>query len=390
MNLQLKKKIAFIISRKNYLKFLASFIYENLDQNDVYIFCDQRTSKDNFKWRDLPDIEIFKRFNNVKVISFINNDNLNDSLLLNKIEEVYSLQPMNYFNLKKKNKNLKWIICQHGIDLFYYLDDLDKCDEIYFYTEYFLEKFKSLILDKKEKYKNVKLYCVGNKQLGLVEHISKNEVLEKYDLPNNREIIIFFPLGQPNLYLYKNFFSKFFLKIFYIIPDTQSILYKLIFKFQFLVSFFFTNELSVLRAISNYAKKKNKFFIVKSRSKRVFGKEIFKFIDRAIYDEEYYPSTILNLLKVSSESFSYYSTISSEVAAVGTCKHTSIFHNSFIFNDLNENFYNKYLEKDYFEMEPLMTLVERKKFLKLLSRDANYNYKDLEKVKKNYHKKYIG
>ena len=102
MGIKIKKKIGFIISRKNYLKFLGYFIYENLDKNDVYIFCDQRASKDNFKWRDLPDLELFKRFQNVKIISFANNEALKTAIVSNDIQEIFSLQPKNYFEFNEK------------------------------------------------------------------------------------------------------------------------------------------------------------------------------------------------------------------------------------------------------------------------------------------------
>lgn len=392
MGYELKKKVAFIITRKNYLKFLSGYIYDQLEENDVYLFNDQRTAKDNFKWRDLPDLEIFERFKGAKIISFINNQKLKKIIEVNSIDEVYSLQPMNYFDLDKKNKNYKWIICQHGIDLFYYMNDLNNCDQINFYSNYFIDKFRELTKDKPKKYSHIKLNRVGNKQLELVKSLDEKIICQKYDLPNNKDIVIFFPLGQPSLYLYSSVFSKIFLKLFYIIPDTKSFFYKPVLNFQFFLSFFFINEFRVLREISDYVKKNNKFLILKSRSKRVFGKETLKYVDRIIYDEEYYPSTILNLLKISTESFSYYSTLASEVVAVDKTRHISIYHSSSFFDDLDEKIYNKFLDKDYFELKPRMSLIDRKKFPQIIRNKTSQKFEsDIDiKNKEKYFEKYIG
>ncbi len=356
-----------------YLKFLSPIILEIKKKSNVnlFIYFNYSQSRDRGKWRDFPFLDSFN-FENKESVNkrlFFNNLDLEKSLFDEKIDIVYSLLPHNKFNIeKKKLPNTKWYLVQHGIDLFWDIEDIVYCDLIYLYSDYWKSKVQNLLEEKKVKFDYNKIRVTGNPQFNI--QINKSEVRKKYNIPKNKKILIFFPFSQPNAYPFENKFKSYFVKNFIIFPNTSNLLNSLKRQFYYLLGFFLTNEIQILTKIYEFCKKNDYFLIVKSRSKRVLNDDFKIISDLVLYDEQLYPSTIIELLSIAEQSIGFISTIPGE-ASFAECYNYSIF-NSF-FKKI-ENRYLKFFDIDYFDFNGVNEVIDVKSLFK------NLNKNQLKKV----------
>ena len=218
-----KIKIGFIIQRKMYFKFLGPIINILSKKNfEIYILFNYSQSRHFGKWRDFPFLDTFLLKKNKKRV-FFNNNELLRIIKEEKIKIIGSLLPYNKFEFdKKKLANIKWILFQHGMDLFWDIKDLMYSDYILLYSKYWKNLLLNFFKQRKIKYDPNKIILFGNPQFKMLEKIDVNEIKKKYNLPTNKKIVLFLPLSQPNAYFFNNKINSFFAKFFFIYPNIDT------------------------------------------------------------------------------------------------------------------------------------------------------------------------
>jgi hypothetical protein len=78
-----------------------------------------------------------------------------------------------------------------------------------------------------------------------------------------------------------------------------------------------TNDVDVMRAVRAFCDRQGAFLLVKSREKTPIPDYVRAAADMCVYDESYYPSTIIEALSVASLCISHYSLGVLEAAALG-------------------------------------------------------------------------
>jgi hypothetical protein len=380
-----KIKIGFIVQRKMYFKFLGPVINILLKKNfDIYILFNYSQSRNFGKWRDFPFLDTFFSKQNVKKRIFFKNDELLKIINEEKIKIIGSLLPYNKFNFdKKKIKNLKWVLFQHGMDLFWNVKELKYSDYIFLYSNYWRTLLINFFKEQKVQYNKNNLIVLGNPQFDMLEKLDEIEIKKKYNLPIKKKIILFLPLSQPNAYFFNNKLNSFFAKFFFIYPNLDSIFFWFRKKIYIYLSYFINNEISVLKNISKFCKKNGYYLIIKSRSKRVLGSEFEYYSDRVFYDEQLIPSTIMELMRISSNVFSYITTSSGE-AVFNKSYHYTIFDKTF---SKIQKIYLRCFDKDYFSFNGANEIISSNNLNNLLFKNK-LKITNIESRKK-YLKKYF-
>ena len=152
--------IAFIINRKMTLKFLKDIIDVSLEKNlNIYLLFDYVNSRHKGKWREYPSLDTFQKENEkISKITFFKYSEIEEISKKQKIDYIISIVSPSAFNIKKNNLTSKWVLLQNGIDMFHYSKDFDNIDYIFFYSEYWKNKYES------KNSNNQKLFCFGNHQ----------------------------------------------------------------------------------------------------------------------------------------------------------------------------------------------------------------------------------
>ena len=135
--------------------------------------------------------------------------------------------------------------------------------------------------------------------------------------------------------------------------------------------------------MKKFCKKNGYYLIIKSRSKRVLGSEFEYYSDRIFYDEQLIPSTILELMKISSNVVSYITTASGE-AVFNRSYHYTIFDKTF---SRIQSIYLRSFDEDYFNFNGVNEIVSSRQFNDLLLK-KRLKTTNIES-RKNYLKKYF-
>ena len=358
-----KIKIGFIIQRKMYFKFLGPIINILSKKNfEIYILFNYSQSRHFGKWRDFPFLDTFLLKKNKKRV-FFNNYELLRIIKEEKIKIIGSLLPYNKFEFdKKKLANIKWILFQHGMDLFWDIKDLMYSDYILLYSKYWKNLLLNFFKQRKIKYDPNKILLFGNPQFKMLEKIDVNEIKKKYNLPTNKKIVLFLPLSQPNAYFFNNKINSFFAKFFFIYPNIDTTFFWFRKRIYNIASYFIKNELFILKSIKNFCLKNGYYLIIKSRSKRLLGGEFEYYSDRVFYDEQLMPSTLLELMKVSNNIFSYITTASGEAVYSGSY-HYTIFEKTF---SKIQSIYLRSFDRNYFSFNGVNEIVTTRQFCEIL------------------------
>ena len=207
--------------------------------------------------------------------------------------------------------------------------------------EFFLNLIKEMPVKKHENNfkfftsKNTKLFAVGDLQVDSQMSIFNKAIIrKKYNIPKDKNIFLYLPFpfnpsrNQKCSYAWQAVFSGYycdllsyykrrFSKLPYIILIIYSIFMKTKFLFKILsdllsIKWFFRqlNEIRVLKSIKKFCELNDLFLVVKSRHKSPLIKNLNKYVDLVIADDEikYFPSVFQELLSISKINSGYFST----------------------------------------------------------------------------------
>lgn len=366
-------KIAFIINKKMTLKFVKDIINVCLKKNfNIYLLFDYTINRHQGKWREFPSLDVFQFENeNIFKVAIFKHIEIEEISKKENFDYIISLISPSGFKIEKKNLSCKWVLLQNGIDTFHYEDDFKNTDYIFFYSEFWKNKYSN-------ENNNQNLSCYGNPQFDNQISFSRKKILKKYNL-EDKKIYLYLPFGPINLYNFSSSFTKFKALYFFNWPDVDDKFYTLKKKIYKFASKFYFNEINILKKIHSYCKSKNIHLVVKSRSKRLIDENYVSYSDLILYDEELLKPTIHEILHISDIVFTPPSTVIGEAIYF---KNKTIVLNNNLFSYNNSNYFNSF-SKDYFFWDNLSKGIDTNDFKNKNIEDI-INFKFSENDRKNY------
>lgn len=327
-------RIAFLIERNVYFRIFGPAINEAIKRgHQVFCFHNYSQSRAGSKGYQFPDINQTPKFQNGPVVSlkFQTDQDIIEKVLENNIQTVISLDfGDQYLSIREKlkNKGVFWFSLQNGFDTGEISGrNLAVPDKFFIYSLEFLEWiFKYLGKANKEELKD-KVKPVGFWLCEKQNLQDKAEIKNKWGIPLDKKVVLLlpFPFGSS-------------LKRFW----TQWVYGTRLFSKE--------NDYNVCKAIRKFCDNNNAYLLVKCRKKDPAKRYLAKMADKIIYDESFYPSTIMECLSVADVCFNFYSTAVIEVVAMGVAN-VCIAPDVKKWKDIDNMFWRTILEKekDFFD-----------------------------------------
>ncbi len=243
--------------------------------SEVYLFhrrdpdtLDKKNSK-IFYYPFLNQVPVFSRpIENI--FSFQSNSELMDLIKTLGINVSFSLHSLGYYRIKLPNGS-KWFVLQHGADSF--KEDNFEADSFFVYTKSWLS-LRAFSLPSSVKTFEVGQYYVQK------ECLNRAVICQKYNLSPGKKFILFTPLPDSSFKSY--FFIKGKFRRYLAIAKAKK------------------QELSLLSYLKTNLKDHGYEILIKSRFKRMLGKE-YSELGHVFYDESFYPSTVSELISISEK-----------------------------------------------------------------------------------------
>ncbi|MBM4177328.1 hypothetical protein FJ208_00800, partial [Candidatus Gribaldobacteria bacterium] len=227
----------------------------------------------------------------------------------------------------------------------------------------------------------------GFPEIDQIKLVNPYEIKKRWGIPEEQKVLLFLPFtfGSTNdrfwaRFIYGNDLS--FLKPLFGIFSFKRKFFQQIFKGE--------NDLMFCRLLKDFCQRNDVFLLVKSRRKDLVKPYLSKLADKVLYDEQEYPSTIIECFAVANLCLNFLSTAVLESVALG-CPNISVLpSNGYkdIQNPLWELLLNKY--RDIFDFKGVSQLISLRDVF-LLLKEKNLNDFTLNKqAQEEYLKKYIG
>jgi len=294
-------KVAFLIERNIYFRIFGPVIDKALEKgHEVFCLHNYSQPKTGSKAYQFPYISQAPQFTNGGVISldFRSQGDFIEKCLQNNIQAIVSLN-ITQGNLglikELKLKGIYWVALQNGFDtvavsgnyltapdkFFIYSPEWLECIFDYLKRAGFQQKFSDKIMP-------VGFWLAEQKTI-----INPQDIKKKWGIPENKKVVLLlpFPFGSSlkrpwTKYIYgTRFFSQ-------------------------------ENDYSVCLAIKEFCRKNSGYLLVKSRQKDPVRNYLKKMADKVLYDEEFYPSTIMECLAIADICFNFYSTVAIEAISM--------------------------------------------------------------------------
>ena len=316
-------KISFLIERKNYYRLFVSIIDEALRQGwEVECWHDYNQPRTGIKGYEFPEVEAAPTFVHGKPQFKIYHGTaeLKKWLLQNTVDVVVSLfTPLYYFGTTLTGTP-KWISLQHSVDTFVNNSPAGilSSDLVGLYSEYWLTwaiiYFRGMGLiqsgDQIETQIAAKIVSVGFPELDQCRLIDPDEVRWQWGIPKDQPVVVFLPSSS--------IFPGLFWPQWRYLPLSQlSRLWWAVRQRRFKSIEYDLrgwNEINIIRAVKTFCKRNGAYLLVKSRLKEPIPNYIEALADKCLYDESYYPHTILRALSIASLCINFYSTTVTEAA----------------------------------------------------------------------------
>jgi len=321
-------KIAFIVLRNNFYRFLAPIVDEALSRgHEVVCWHDYSQPRGGLKGYEFPDIDCSPRFFNgiPEFVKYSGEVGLRELVKDKSLDAVYSLFGPNYsFPEGVPNRLPKWIAVQNAIDFFLNQTptDLVRCDKLALYSPIWCD-VASQVYDKirnigdeftrEEKVISDKIEFVGWPELDQCKNVNTDELRQRWAIPEKQPVVVLIPFSNPST------FSPRLRKIYYQpnrwrqvggmfagggLAHWKDILND-------------WNDGRVVDEIGRFCKKNGAFLIAKARKKTPVPDHVVKNADLILYDEEVYPATIIEVMMLAQICFHYYSLAASEAVVCG-------------------------------------------------------------------------
>ncbi len=306
------KKALFLIDRQLYYKYLAPVIDELLGRG-IAVVClhdygDSPNRQSGIKADQFPLLSSCPQFANGSptVRSRVKLAQIEETIREEDVDLVVSLHGPNHYEISPPmRERMVWVQVQHGHDCFRDEAGVAEADIFACYSSVWPLHFMSSA--------TANTCYVGCPAMDAVEY-SRARIVEKYALPNGREIITYFANDEPRLTWVPHFLDRMWYR-FVFNDDAWGRNLSWLYLF---LSHAFVTELGLVRELRAYADARNALLVIKSRAKRKLSMRIAALADFVLYDETYYPATNYELMSISSLVVCIASTAQLEAAYFDT------------------------------------------------------------------------
>ncbi|MBI2173954.1 MAG: hypothetical protein HYU33_01995 [Candidatus Omnitrophica bacterium] len=317
-------KVAFLIVRQNFYRIFGPLIDEAL-RRGWFVECwhDINQPSSGFKGYLFPSPEAVPVFahGHPVVKTYHGPATLEKELKAEDFDVVVSIfPPLFYLGHEPDRQGAPWVCMQDVSDIFLNggPEGLLSCAVIAVYSDWWLNKglhfFKERgwLLPQDSRIEAIRLRTVftGMPELDQRQHIDPKEVRRRWGIPKGQPVVVYLP--------FPGAWDSFWVRYLFREPNRFRQSFRMLQHRRFdqwLWVWRGLNEARVVRALRTFCDRNQAYLIVKSRRKTRIPKEVAAVADRCLYDESYYPATILEVLSIANVCVNFYSAAVLEAAA---------------------------------------------------------------------------
>lgn len=313
-------KAAFLVHRQNYYKFMGPLIQAALARGwrcDVWLYTGE-DAKEYLKLHDNPvpahlvDQVAQQEFRNTAEVQALVTEYVPDV--------IFSLHSRTAY--PQLSPKVLFVNLHHGVDTFINTtpEDLLSSDLICLQTAYWLQwgseyfaaqGFGSAAEIRQEL--EAKAVYAGTPRLDIAAEMDPHLIRQKYGIADDKPVVLYFPI---NVAYWPGHWPAFFaskgterLKAFGRGLRDQGLAF-----LKYLPWLLFGwNDEALTRAVRRFCDKNKAFLVVKGRRKDLLRQASQDMADLAIYDEEFYPATIYELMSIADVCIHSYSSAAFEM-----------------------------------------------------------------------------
>lgn len=360
-------KIGFLVERNNYFRIFGPVIDRALERgHQVFCLHDYSQPKTGPKYYQFPHINQTPNFQNGQGVSleFIGQDALFEQIIKNNIQVVVSLDFLEKDQIlyeKLKERGIFWTALQCGFDSGPHSGErLFLPDRFFVYSEFWLEWMyfylkkigktnKENFKDFQENLKNI-VKPVGFWMVEGFDSLKKDEIKKSWGISEGKKVVLLlpFPFGSSvDKYWTKfvfgmncPFWQKIILRSLSFIGEiSKNDLGRFLQQVKNR-----QNDICLMKSIRNFCDKNNAVLLVKCRKKDPAKNYLVEVADKVLYDENFYPSTTTQCLRVADLCISFYSMATLEGVACSV-PHTCIAPDSRDWQDIQGVLWQTIFEK---------------------------------------------
>jgi len=390
-------RIAFLINRNIFYKYFSTIIDEALKRGyPVFCFHDYSQPRKGKKAYQFPALNQTPRFKHglVSAVSFKTEEELVKFASQKKIDVIVSLHfTSSYQGLRKalQAKGIRWVALQNGLDSIGHAELFSQPDKYLFYTKPWLDfalqylENEKKIFDKKETLNKI-AFC-GFSELDQVGLLNPYTIKKEWGIGEAKKVVVFlpFPFGATD--------DRFWSKIVYGLSNPLVRVLLVMFSFKkYIIRAALKNEndKAFCLALKKFCLHNNCYLLVKSRKKDIVKSYLAKIADKVLYDEGFYPATILKCFTIADLCVNFLSTAVLESIPLSVPNLSVLPPPNY--KNINNPVWKLLLSKyrdifDFKGVSKLVSLSEAFKFFK----EKNLNDFTFDIIaQKEYVKKYIG
>ncbi len=330
-------KLAFIVERTNYFKLYASIIEAAL-QRGWEVECWLRQAKDSKGQKaylnpTLDSVPTF-RHGSIGVRRYIKRHDCLGLIAEASVDATVSLHPRHFY-FSGPTPNCRFVTLQHGIDSFIEADPdlLASSDLLCFYTPFWIEWAASYYVASGQceiqRFRQLlqrKIVCTGLPELDVLSKIDPATVKRRWAIPLGQPIVLLLPIplarissSWPRFFSARNRFDQMNELIKGGLHEDWNLVRQY---WSWVVNGW--NDHSLTRAIRTFCDRNGAYLVAKGRLKDPIRSPILAAADKVLYDNSYYPATVLEAISIADLCSHSYSMAVREAAcagAYGLCVH---------------------------------------------------------------------
>ncbi|HID64842.1 MAG TPA: hypothetical protein EYP49_19155 [Anaerolineae bacterium] len=322
-------KLAFIVGRNAYFKFYGPVIEAAL-QRGWEVECWLRLAKSSkgpkaYLNPTLNDVPTF-RYGSVKVRRYVEKHDCLELIAESSINAVVSIHHKHFY-FSEPTPNCRFVTLQHGLDGFVVAapNSLASSDLLCFYTPFWIEwaasyyaaseqcnpqQFRCLLQNK--------IVYTGFPQLDVISQIDPATVRRRWDIPLEQPVVLLLPITLANK---PGAWPRFFAARGRLQQTIELVIggildWNLIGQYRSWSTGGW-NDHSLTEAIRRFCDHNGAYLIAKGRLKDPIRPHLLAAADKALYDDSYYPATVLEAMSIADLCIHFYSTAALEAAYAG-------------------------------------------------------------------------
>jgi hypothetical protein len=323
-------RLAFIVGRINYFRFYGPVIDAAL-QRGWEVECWLRQAKSStgpkaYLNPTLNDVPTF-RHGSVDVRRYVEKHDCLELIAESSVDAVVSIHHKCFY-FSEPTPTCRFVTLQHGLDSFKVASptDLASSDLLCFYSLFWIDWAASYYAasgqcdpQRFRRFLEGKIVCSGFPQLDVLSHIDPAAVRHRWGIPLEQPVVLLLPITLANK---PGAWSRLF-AAHGRLPQTIHLVIGGVLEDWNLVGQYRNwitggwNDHSLTEAIRRFCDHNRAYLIAKGRLKDPIRPHLLAVADKSLYDDSYYPATILEAMSIADLCIHFYSTAALEAAYAG-------------------------------------------------------------------------